>query len=183
MTRGRKRRERPGRVYVVLVRDGVHKIGYSVNPGQRAKSVSKTHPVVLYHSALSERPRRIEMLAHWILKNAGKHVEKELFAATLDECIAAVAHAQRAAMGLARIPPRPPRKPKIFGFKSMQFRLPTDLVARMDAEVAYSERHHVYPLTRGHIIHRGLELIVSEITGVPPPPLMDPIFRDDRAAQ
>jgi len=64
-------------VYVMAAIDGLMKIGMSINPEARCKSL---YGRVVHVAGPFEDARIIETAAHRILKKAGKHVRSELFA-------------------------------------------------------------------------------------------------------
>jgi hypothetical protein len=55
---------------------------------------------LLHATDFSAQGRKIERTAHHLLKLAGKHIEKEMFSATLSECVAAIERAERIVAGL-----------------------------------------------------------------------------------
>jgi hypothetical protein len=81
---------------------GRRKIGHSNKPSRRRMEIAGRRKLlrVVHTSVYSPVANKIEKTAHRLLKLAGKHVEYEWFSASLDECIEAIARAERIVAGL-----------------------------------------------------------------------------------
>lgn len=86
------------RIYVMRAEDGTLKLGHSIDPIKRARSVGK--PVEVVHQTdVIEHVERIERLAHRVLALHGRHIRGEWFEAKLEDAIAAIETAVRQAEG------------------------------------------------------------------------------------
>lgn len=121
------------RIYVMRAEDGTLKLGHSIDPIKRARSVGK--PVEVVHQTdVIEHVERIERLAHRVLALHGRHIRGEWFEADLSDAISAIEMAIRQAEGselqlvgrLSR--PDMPRRPKK---DVVHTRLPADLMGQL----------------------------------------------------
>lgn len=94
------RRGRVATVYVMEDDAGRRKIGHSANPSRRSFEIGKTPLRVVHEHQPSSHAYKIEKAAHRLLRLAGKHIEGELFTASIEECVAAIERAERIVAGL-----------------------------------------------------------------------------------
>lgn len=118
-----------GYVYVMKATDGTVKVGYSKNPVVRlyALDTSGTRLRLVYRTKPLPQPRRVEHLAHRLLRHAQVH--GETFNASIAEAKRAIARAERIADGLE---PAPPRTAKASTKVMVALKLDTDLVDELE---------------------------------------------------
>ena len=87
------------KVYVMDAGGGIVKLGYSINPQRRVYQVS-VEADLAYETMLIDQAEKVERLAHRILALTGKHIEGELFEATVSQAIDAIDTAIRQHEGL-----------------------------------------------------------------------------------
>ena len=89
----------PAHIYIMRAPNGALKVGFSINPEQRRRSLGAD--IALVHTTdVIEDARRVEGLAHRLLVLNGKPIKGEWFEASLEAAIDAVEAAIKQAEGL-----------------------------------------------------------------------------------
>lgn len=83
-------------VYVIASAPDCHKIGIAYDPAKRLRSLNGASPVplTLVASSPSEEARKVEAMAHWLLRDS--HLQGEWFRVSQERALAALAEAAEA---------------------------------------------------------------------------------------
>lgn len=79
---------RNAHLYVMRNEHGHLKLGHSVNPLQRSRSLGS--PQIVFCSGIIDEVERVEKLAHRLLVLSGKHLKGEWFEASLEDAMHAI---------------------------------------------------------------------------------------------